>query len=163
MRDRCLQIAIFLFIPFFIFGCVPAPPAHYSIEPSKTYHAGFDDVWSAIIEVFAEKNISIKSLEKQSGIIAADDSRIAVTPAFGKTETEFCDCGDPGAFLHFSEVRVRFNVFVRILGPNECSVRINSSFEAMKRYGYDVVGWDPCVSKGTLESRFFTALEGKLR
>jgi len=49
-----------------------APPKKPEVENSKTFKgASFDETWEAIISFFATRQISIETLEKESGIVVA--------------------------------------------------------------------------------------------
>jgi len=47
------------------------PPNISNYENKKDFHASYDQVWEGVISYFAENNISIETLEKDSGIVVA--------------------------------------------------------------------------------------------
>lgn len=64
-------------------GCTPiryqygkeyiyTPPEKTSFENSRTYSENYDQVWKACVAVFAINNFQIKTMDKESGIIAAE-------------------------------------------------------------------------------------------
>lgn len=52
-------------------GCA-TPPAYVPFDNSTTVSLSKDEVWSNLVEYFATSNISIKTIEKDSGIIYAE-------------------------------------------------------------------------------------------
>lgn len=98
------------------------------------------------MEFFAERNLSIKTIEKDSGIIYAE-------PAI--FNDNYADCGSFGAYKATDDVEgiVRLNVFVRTTNSGQTKVTVNTSFN-------DIFYNDPfiygrkkveCQSTGVLE------------
>ncbi len=86
-KRRCAttRILFFILLPMFfgsMTGCTAykeynrtdfsyqAPEAK-QIRTSKVYTAPYDKVWESVISFFAERNITIQTIEKVSGIVAA--------------------------------------------------------------------------------------------
>ena len=96
----------------FFVGCVAVPPSHQSIRKSQVF-ADTDPavVWSSIINLFAENNWTITTLEKESGIIVSDWIH------FPKFEAEdLADCGRPN-WSSFPKGRsLRFNLYLKTTG-----------------------------------------------
>ena len=75
-------IIIGLLLIIFVSGCIRtftrtdshltyAPPGISNYENKKDFYASYDKVWEGVISYFAENNISIETLEKDSGIVVA--------------------------------------------------------------------------------------------
>jgi hypothetical protein len=77
-------------------------PATYNYEKSKSYSQRYDQIWEDLVGFFANRNISIKSIAKDSGVIYAETSRF---------EEELADCGHPGLASVVTRT-VNLNVFV---------------------------------------------------
>lgn len=76
-------------------GCMrftaPGAPAPHSAMPVA---ASFGKTWDAVIDVFATKNIPVRTLERVSGLIAAEPSSVE---SFDPTkEHPWADCGAVG-------------------------------------------------------------------
>lgn len=56
-----------------VIGAYPEPPIQ--IHSSKT----FDQVWDNLIDMFAQKGLSIRIIDRSSGLIISDKSALAVT------------------------------------------------------------------------------------
>ena len=68
-------------------GPKPAP-AHNGTPVA----ASFGKTWDAVIDIFASKNISIKTVDRSSGLIVAEPQTISNTdPTYGLS---IADCGD---------------------------------------------------------------------
>lgn len=48
------------------------PPSSVKVEKSREYNVTFDEAWKAAVAVFATNNFQIKTMDKESGIIAAE-------------------------------------------------------------------------------------------
>lgn len=48
------------------------PPSSVSVKKSKEYKVSLDEAWKAAVAVFATNNFQIKTMDKDSGIIAAE-------------------------------------------------------------------------------------------
>jgi hypothetical protein len=117
----------------------PAPPAPRSGTPVS---ASFGRTWDATIDTFAERGISIETLDRSSGLIVPAGR----TYAPGRDAAEmmkYADCGGSrpiGGFLPYS---VKYNVIVR--GDSARSnVQVRAFYRTEK--GLD------CSSKGLFES-----------
>ena len=127
-----------------------APPVVTEFDDSTTFAQSFDDVWTAVIEVFADNMWAIDTLEKDSGIITTDWLRVGFKESY-----EYADCGKDMAATVIMPGYVKFNVFVKRAGP-VVMVRINCHFKPL-------IGMtEICLSKGYLESRVFAYLNEKL-
>ena len=126
-------------------SCASAPK-RYLFDNSATVKSEFDKSWEAVISYFAKNNISIKTLEKESGIIAAE------VQAFPKG---WIDCGKAGFGAELLDPPAgAFNVFVREVSDGTCEIQVNASFSIEK---YDTfsnrsAGRVSCNSTGEFEA-----------
>jgi hypothetical protein len=150
------KIWILGLICFFIYSCAVAP-APRQIKNTFFIEKSFDDVWTAVIETFAEMTLPIMNMEKDSGLITTD--WIDFTGSKGK---EYCDCGKLGINIEIKRIG-KFNVFVKKLN-NACEIRITCSYQqiyepisfsgkAVSQYKRD------CISTGKLEADMFNLIK----
>ncbi len=127
----------------------------YTFDKTQVYSQDFDQVWSGIIEWFAEKNIPIRTIEKASGLI--------VTEYGLRVSDDICDCGQNGTYQKVKERTASFNVFVRKV---EAGTRVTITlFCSSKLSTSDLYGSGPasisdvdCNSTGMIELELFDAL-----
>ncbi len=131
-------------------ACATAP-AVIEIENSRTIPQTKDQVWSNLVEYFASSNITIKTIEKDSGIIYAERM-------FGRgySIVDLADCGaDPMAVP--ASATADLNVFVRER-PGGVTTTVNARFHQQR-----VSAWDnsissvDCSSLGTIERTILDA------
>lgn len=143
-----------LFIISILFGCATPGtlPTQTNINRSQIYNAPFNDVWEAIIEQIAESNLSITTLERDSGIIAISNSNY--DPSWAEEGTRGETLGVPDVV---TQRVANFNIFAKEEGQNEIKVRVNTSFRMLIRSGngseiYPFNStWYDSYSNGTLE------------
>jgi len=121
----------------------------FSIENS------YDLVWTALIETFADLNLPIDNMEKDSGLITTD--WIDFT---GQTNEEYCDCGGLGINTEVERTG-KFNVFVKKVTENSCEIKVNCIFERITRFGDSFPYKRKCLSNGNLEAEIFRLIELK--
>lgn len=102
---------------------------------------GFDEVWGGLIETLAESQISIETLEKESGILATG----VFSDPVGKTMVCPTNLDQRG--------KVRFNIFAKDLGDST-KVVINTKFVATR--DGEVID---CFSNGTIEKWLIEKLD----
>ncbi len=88
-------------------ACVHGPTTQLTARAATDVNASFDRTWSAVIDVFAERNIPIATIDKSSGLIATT-SLVISDPK--ETLREWADCGNVEA------TRATYNVLVRGAG-----------------------------------------------
>lgn len=155
-----LGLTLFIFLT----SCIPMPPLQYNFDPASNYYRSYDEVWESLINLLADINIPIKTIEKASGIVATDEMNAPIpsVPPGARVETAYYDCGVPGGLSTINGVRARYNVFVRKLSDNDTSMRINVSYSGSHWLGNDFQGWVTCLSKGGLEEDLHARLKGRL-
>lgn len=129
-------------------ACVAAPIAPPVARSGTTVNASFGKTWNGIIDVFATKNIPIKTIDRSSGIIVTE--QLAANGL-----TDMADCGSmAGGGSRLSPTHASYNVLVR--GDSSSSVvkvtprfvRIGVSRSFMST---DQVS-EECSSTGTFET-----------
>lgn len=158
MRIKILFLGL---ICLMVYGCATAP-APRQIVKAFTIEASFDDVWVAVIDTFAEMNLPIANMEKDSGLITTDWE---IYPR-GKAGNVYCDCGGLGLNMEI-ERKGRFNVFVRRLTENSCELKINCIYnrtiQPVMAKGSTGITSRNCVSTGKLEAEMFEIVMSKLK
>ena len=133
-------------------------PGTYTFENSRTVDASFDKTWEAVIGYFAENNIGIETLEKDSGIIVAENTRyrIGVTPYVA-------DCGVKLAKENIGTARV--NIFAKPVSDDKTDVQVNTAFSFMTRDWTTTGALRPsnCTSTGELEKSLLDRIEADAR
>jgi len=144
-----------------VYGCATAP-APRQIVKAFTIEAPFDDVWVAVIDSFADMNLPIVNMEKDSGLITSD----WIGYPRGKAGNVYCDCGGLGIWMEL-EREGRFNVFVRKITENSCDLKVNclyrQTIQPATAKGSDSIKVRNCVSTGKLEAEMFEIVESKLK
>jgi len=151
------------------------PPQPRQIQNTFPVDKPFDSVWQAVIEAFAELNLPIDNLERDSGLITTDWINFQEQ----NPENGYCDCGkvlipqssspdwimgrpikeeDVTAKTYTTfKVRGRFNVFVKESEQGPCEIKINSIFET----DFDTEQ-KSCLSTGRLEASLYKIIQKKL-
>jgi hypothetical protein len=103
-------------------SCATAP-ATYNYEKSKSYSRTYDQIWEDLVGFLANRNIQIKNIAKDSGVIYAETSRF---------DEELADCGHPGLASVVSRT-VNLNVFV-LRCEREPKVNVNTKFIETRQF-----------------------------
>ena len=90
-----------------------APPPHRDEIP-----ATFDATWRALIRALAKENVPLRTVAKDSGVIASDDF---ITPI-----GVYADCGRVGDALLEGEAVVTFTLFVQPNSSETTELQINA-------------------------------------
>jgi len=151
MKIRILVVGLICLLAY---ACAVAP-APRQVQTTFPIEKPFDNVWTAVIETFAEMNLPIMNMEKDSGLITTD--WIGFSGPKGK---EYCDCGKLGINIEIKRVG-KFNVFVKKLNGSS-EIRVTCSYQQT----YEDVSGDQytrnCVSTGKLEAEMFNLIKKKL-
>jgi len=142
------------------FACMSAPVPR-TVVNSWMIDKPFDQVWSAVVEVFAEKNLTISAMEKVSGLISTKEI------SFGADPNGFTDCGGLGMNVVNDKVG-KFNVFLKQMPDGTCQMKVNAFFQMTSFNALDshrTLYTTTCVSTGKLEAAIWTSvleiLQGK--
>jgi uncharacterized lipoprotein len=151
------KIATSIFICLVLISCATAP-APRMIQNSFSIDQPFDKIWPAVIEVFAELNLPIMNMEKDSGLITTDWIQFT-----GHEANRFMDCGRLGATTEIDK-RGKFNVYVKKISDTACEMKVNSVFEhtITPALGMGPLVTSPCVSNGKLEAEVYKRVTDKM-
>ena len=132
---------------------IPPPPHRDRVA------ASYDATWGALIKAFADENLPIRAIGRDSGIIASDD---VVTPI-----GLYADCGRFGDKLVEGEALVSFTIFVRPNG-NDTDVQINTKMrtQAYRKGSSGKLRPDQviqCASTGRFESNLLDAVRSMVK
>jgi hypothetical protein len=127
-------------------GCATAPGT-YNVQKTRVYSEGKDVIWERVVDTFASQNLSIKTIEKASGLIAADRALASPTGMNGRILT-WADCGNGGLAIPVSQL-ADLNVFVRPV-QGGTSVTVNTRFQETRKL-FDTFQTVSCASTGELE------------
>lgn len=142
LYTRRMRLSLLAFGLVLLAACRPTPPAAPAPRYGTPVNASFGRTWDATIDAFAERGISIETLDRSSGLIVpAGHSYVRGKDI--QDALRYADCGKTGwgnVILPFS---VKYNVVVR--GD---STRSNVVVRAF----YRAIEGDACSSKGLFES-----------
>lgn len=137
--SRKFRLATIVASALVMAGCATAPGVH-TVQNTRTYQMPYDQAWENVVSFFASRNIQIKNIAKDSGVIYAESARF---------DDSMADCGKPGLFQIVGR-KANFNVFVKHAG-NGTQVSVNTDFSETRRFENNVVTVQ-CNSYGTLEN-----------
>jgi hypothetical protein len=178
---RRLSYKVILAVSALVFmGCVSSftypewnpvytPPPPDKIKNTLEIMAPYDDVWRAVVRVYADRNLSIRTIEKDSGLVASDDIRLPMD--------DFLQYMNPGKYdiekawsIRPTGQILRTNIFVENMGSNRTLVRINlkgtvewkAAYQGSPYYKRTEFGITECQSTGKLEAAFFKEILAKV-
>lgn len=143
-RKYCIYALLVALLPL-ASSCVTQPGA-YTYDKSRFYSGSSkDEVWRKIIQFFSENNIQVRTIEKDSGIVYAEATRISPGEL-----SSYADCGS-FPFEVVVSGTVRLNIFADE-SEEGTKVSVNTDFKSERSNigdGSRSVG--VCNSMGTLE------------
>lgn len=150
VRGKMVKLILICFSGLTLFfACAGTVPKIHQFENRVIFEGSFDEVWSGIIEAFAEANIPIANMEKASGFISTQEMRVP---------SGYADCGSSPIGIEANTWGVvgSFNVFVKEASSTGHNVTINVRYisETNRRF--------VCTSTGELENWFMATLRNKL-
>lgn len=79
-----MKFCFILFIPLIFFSCAPAKiiplKGNYPQTPIEySSQKQFDEVWDNLVDLFAQKGLSIKIIDRSSGLIISEKSTLPAT------------------------------------------------------------------------------------
>ena len=133
-----------------IASCV-SPPDTYVVANQRTYQRPYDNVWQDLMGFFIEERLQIKTAEKASGIVYAENLRYS--------GDEFADCGDTGLTEDVVGGSAALNVFVEPprQGTTATRVTVNTTFMQRREDSGHTRTVD-CNSTGVLENNLLDYL-----
>lgn len=124
-------------------GCA-VPATQYNINRVWETNYDVDSLWNGVISFFAENNIPIKTLEKDSGII------ISEWMALASVDSQDLDCGQPGLAMAYEKYG-KFTITIRPAGSQR-QILINSQYQ-QRRVWDGRAFYATCYSRGALEQK----------
>jgi hypothetical protein len=147
------QVAAIIACTLVLSGCVTAPST-YTFNKSRTYPESKEEIWQRAVEFFATNNLSIKTIEKDSGIIAAE--RMIGAPSSGGTILDMASCGVGALEVPVAQT-LDLNLFVKTTSSGT-NVTVNTRFSESRHFGNDPPHTVECNSTGTLEQKILNYL-----
>ena len=149
---------VFIFTLLFFTGCTTVQPTSHDFNAEKSYTASEPTVWDAIMDFFTRNSILIKTIERDSGIVYAEQEFVGIQdPTYFES---IADCGSYGLDVP-GEGKISLNVFVRDNGNNDTViVRVNTNYARDWIHkdlwtGSKIKQTRQCTSKGVLEESVF--------
>jgi hypothetical protein len=157
-------VGLAMMVSFSLFGgCASFPPPEDDIPNSRTYGNSYNDVWDAVLGSLSEMNIQVKSMEKESGEIVAEDGTVELRQfELGRYDSKYCFCGSPKQFNFLRELVGEYTISVTRGTGVRVLVKIEASYRASQYSGESLVEWLPCPSKGIFEPIFLKHVESRL-
>ena len=142
----------FLILSVVVSACAPfQPPPTPEPRSGTVVEVPFNKAWDAVIDVFAEKNIGIKTMDRSSGLIVAEPAKVNDNEYMDPTIKNWSNCGGWGASLRVYANKVTYNIVVRG-DSTRSTIKANFLWEykGQGQYGQDL----PCSTTGYLESQW---------
>jgi len=130
------------------------PPLPPPVRDARSIYASFGQTWDAVIDVFAEQNIPISTMERASGFIAADRTSWRYASLYDRDYVlRLVDCGRFGPMPYLPSA-ARYNVVVR--GDSSVStVKVTTTYTSTGAFYSDPTKVKPasldCSSRGVFE------------
>ncbi len=120
-------------------GCMSGPSTSVAPRQATRVSAPQTRTWDAVVDVFADRNIAIRTMDRSSGFIATDELSVSRSEGL-----EWADCGKnlSGAI---SPDRAVYNVLTR--GDSSAST-VKATVRWVARAGDKLI---ECTTKGTWE------------
>ena len=125
-----------------------------NFEKTRTVSKSFDKTWESVVEGFANANIGIETLEKDSGLIVASSLYTNESDM-----EEFASCDKPGLLTTPTGGNAKYNVFVRKESALSTIVQVNTVFTQTLIDYNRIPQTSTCYSKGTLEAIILDRIE----
>lgn len=130
------------------------PPAEKDIITSKIIDVSYDIAWEKATEWFANSNVPIKNIAKDSGLIATE-YRL-------RANSDQIDCGEATGMVVITNKTANMNIFIKEKTPQTVFVSINvfGNAEAITMQGsaYETRKRIDCISSGVLEREILSAI-----
>ena len=140
---KLLTIAMFALM---LSSCA-TPPVKSNFDNSTTVSSSYDATWEKIVGFFAFRNIPLKNIAKDSGVIYAESMSF---------DNEFADCGS-FPLMTIQQRIMSVNVFVQRKETSQV-VRANTTFREMLVGPYNTMKTVQCQSKGVVEKMVLEAV-----
>lgn len=147
MRRSFLLLAMTV-IGLSLGACVPSPQTAAPQRVATPVNASSGKTWDAVIDMFAERNIPIRNMERASGLIVAEPMRVTLQDG-----VKWADCGGDGFGNKVAADRATYNVLVRG-DSTRATVRTTVLWESSTdRY--------TCTTKGVWEQDFESLVKAR--
>lgn len=147
LGSRILLVTAFLLA---LGACAPLPPGEPAeFERTRTFDVNPAEAWARILEFMAAKGIQLKALERESGVIYAEELMTR--------DERLADCGRGRSWTPLDQTALTMNVYVRHNGTGS-KVTVNTRYKQMYSSGLDQ-RFVLCNSTGALEEELFAALQ----
>lgn len=147
----------------FLAGCASYPPPKETVPNSRNYGSSYGDVWDSVLAAFSELNIQVKSMDKETGSIVAEDETIELRQfKLGRYDSNYCFCGKPEQYHFFRGLVGEHTISVVRGNKVQTTVKIDASFRASVESGERFTGWYPCPTKGVFEPLFLEQVKSQL-
>lgn len=136
---------LLLFLTIVLTSCATTQVVSNSVA-SESYRASYDEVWTKVIRFFATNQISIGTLEKDSGIVTLKGDNLD-----SQLMNQYCEADENNGFL---EVLLYGNVMGSVNVIDEggiVTVTVNTRYNTIHAYGQNYYPARPCASKGVFE------------
>lgn len=134
-------------------ACVSPPQTAPLVRTGTTVPAPFNKTWDAVIDIFADRNIPIRTIDRTSGLIATD---VLGTSSADKT---WADCGSAMAGAVLPD-HATYNVLVRG-DSNQSTVKVTVRWVGTAASMGPTYTPVECVSRGVWETDFEQAVMKK--
>lgn len=136
-----------------IAACTPVPPAPPAPHSAMDVAAPASKTWDAVIDVFASKNIPIKTMDRSSGFIATEEMQVPFTP---RQESPYADCGKK---MGIAQPPTHANYNIRVKGDSSRStVQVSVFWKDVNPAAHSS---DQCSSKGVWETEAETEIKAR--
>jgi hypothetical protein len=117
-------------------------------------YAPFAKTWNAVIDVFSDRNIPIRTIDRSSGLIATDQLTVSAE------DVKWADCGSHSMSGTIAPQRAVYNVLVRG-DSTQSTVKVTVGWTAT----VEVIRGDfrhvDCITRGVWEGELETMIRTK--
>lgn len=123
-KENIMRCSVWLGVVVVISGCANVqvePPEQSNVERSRVYSMSYDKTWSRAVDWYADHNVTIEKIRKESGLLTAKYSLEA--------SSDDLDCGEINATGFLKEPEIdragSLNLTVRRLEETRTKVKVN--------------------------------------
>jgi len=135
------------------------------LENARVFNSDFNKVWKALIQTVARKEISIKTSDKESGVLTTEAvefrDKLSLSAEFFEADIEIKRISvRPSVFMAVWEAG-KYNLTFFVSPENTISTKVQIVCKIEAHNSID--GWRTCESKGVIEQEVFDSIEAKLK
>ena len=131
-----------------LLGCA-TPGVQTDFRNSVVTNRSEDQVWSDLVQYFTTRNIQIKTIERDSGVVYAEQARF---------DPNMASC-DKDPLVYPQESLVALNVFVRKISEVQTQVTVTGDFRQIGYFQGQPIHLR-CYSTGALEASILNSVSG---